>query len=155
MCLLFILFTLAMLGPGLMSALRSVCCVLSRDLIDGCLRRALKLRGWKQSIQIRLEENLQVELQPPGKATNRRQTRRSATDEMLLDIQGRGEHGAVMETSKYAFNSFALMATSCGCQTMIKGRAVASDQRGSKFMCRAVVLVTLINVIYHCFPFNV
>lgn len=71
-----------------------------------------------------------MEFYSPRKATNRRQTRRSATDEMLLDFQGREERSAVMETSKYAFNRFALMTTSCGCQTMIKDRAVASDQRG-------------------------
>lgn len=53
--------------PGLINIFCSVCCLLERDLI-GTLRRlfevsvasALKLRGWKQSIQIWLEDNLEM-----------------------------------------------------------------------------------------------
>lgn len=55
--------------PGLINIFCSVCCLLERDLI-GTRRRlfevsvalALKPAGWKQSIQIWLEDNLEMNL---------------------------------------------------------------------------------------------
>lgn len=71
-CKLWHLFTIYFIyfgdaWPGLINIFCSVCCLLERDLIgtrwrlfEVSVALALKLGGWKQSIQIWLEDNLEM-----------------------------------------------------------------------------------------------